>query len=146
MTKQRKKAAVTKAKAGTRASKTATKTRIAKRQATASTIRTSRDTESEAAIAARAATSPARFKSKGAQVEIRTDEERVELEIDGQVHAVRFLDNGRPFTSAYVNVMAKDVRDLAEKFVIARAAQEAHWAGLAKTVGSSEEVRGKNPG
>lgn len=96
-----------------------------------STVRASRAVESEAARAARAATAPDRFQRKGVEVEIRTGEQ-IEIVIDGTVHVVRFGDGGRPFTSAYVNAMAKDVRDLAEKWVDAKTAREAHWAELAK--------------
>lgn len=69
-----------------------------------------------------------KFSRKGRQVEIRTEGEQVEIVIDGVRHLVQFLDNGRPFTRAYVNVMATSVRDLAEKFVDQTTAEEAHWA------------------
>lgn len=73
-----------------------------------------------------------RFTRKGRKIAIRSEGERVEIEIDGTVHEVRFLDNGRPYTRAYVNAMATDVRNLAERFVDFTEAQEAHWAELRK--------------
>ena len=69
-----------------------------------------------------------KFTRKGRKVEIRAEGEQVEIVIDGVRHPVQFLDNGRPYTKAYVNVMADSVRDLAEKFVDQTAAEEAHWA------------------
>lgn len=69
-----------------------------------------------------------KFKHEGRSVTIRKQGDRVELTIDGDVHEVRFLENGRPYTSAYVNVMAKSVRDYAERFIQFTIAQEKHWA------------------
>ena len=69
-----------------------------------------------------------KFNYKGHDVTICSVEGRVELAIDGKVHEVRFLENGRPYTSAYVNVMATSVRDYAERFISFTIAQEAHWA------------------
>ena len=69
-----------------------------------------------------------RFERKGHEVVIRTIGDRTELVLDGEPHEVKFLDNGRPWTSAFVNVMAKDVHDLAEKWIDIKTAQEAHWA------------------
>lgn len=69
-----------------------------------------------------------RFQYKDHDVVISSERDRVELTINGNVHVVRFLDNGRPFTSAYVNVMASSVRDYAERFITFTIAQEAHWA------------------
>jgi hypothetical protein len=71
------------------------------------------------------------FRREGRHVVIRTVDERVEIVIDGNVHRVRFLDNGRPYTRAFVNVMATSVKDLAERFVDHSMAQEAHWAEVA---------------
>lgn len=68
------------------------------------------------------------FSYKGHNVTICGEGNRVKLVIDGKVHEVRFLDNGRPYTSAYVNVMATSVRDYAERFISFTIAQEAHWA------------------
>lgn len=67
------------------------------------------------------------FRRHGRQVRIERDGEQVAIVIDGTRHPVRFLDNGRPYTDAYVNVMAESVRDLAERFVDHVAKQEAHW-------------------
>lgn len=71
-----------------------------------------------------------KFTRKGRDVVIRTQGDRVEIVLDDAVHTVRFLDNGRPYTRAYVNAMATSVRDLAERFVDFSVAQEAHWAEL----------------
>lgn len=68
-----------------------------------------------------------RFRHKDHEVVIRSHDERTEIVIDGNVHKVRFLQNGRPYTSAFVSVMAKSVRDLAERFVDTSVAQRAHW-------------------
>lgn len=75
-------------------------------------------------------TSDDKFTRKGRNVVIRTQADQVEIVMDGAVHAVRFLDNGRPYTRAFVNVMATSVRDLAERFVDTTVAQEAHWAEI----------------
>ena len=69
-----------------------------------------------------------RFKRKGRSVVIRTDGDRTEIVIDGEPHEIRFLDNGRPWTEAYVNVMASSVRDLAERWIDFQVAQDKHWA------------------
>ena len=71
-----------------------------------------------------------RFKRKGHTVVIRTVENRTEVVLDGEPHEVKFLDNGRPWMRAYVNIMASSVRDLAEKWIDHQAAQEAHWAEI----------------
>ena len=68
------------------------------------------------------------FARKGREVAIRTEGDRVEIVLDGEVHEVRFLDDGRPYTKEYVNVMATSVRDLAERWVDSDVAQRAHWA------------------
>lgn len=69
-----------------------------------------------------------RFKRKGRNVVVRTIKARTEIVIDGEAHEVKFLDNGRPWTDAYVNVMASSVRDLAERWIDFQAAQDKHWA------------------
>jgi hypothetical protein len=66
------------------------------------------------------------------RVVIRTKGDRVTLEIDGTIHEVRFLDNGRPYTDAFVTVEAKDVRDYAERFIDFTTRQQAHWDELAE--------------
>lgn len=71
-----------------------------------------------------------KFKRKGRKVVIRTEGEQVEIVIDDIVHPVHFLDNGRPYTRAYVNIMATSVRDLAKRFVDQTVAEEAHWAEI----------------
>lgn len=71
-----------------------------------------------------------KFTRKGRTVVIRAQGDEGEIVMDGTVHAVRFLDNGRPYTRAFVNVMATSVRDLAERFVDVTVAQEAHWAEI----------------
>ena len=78
-----------------------------------------------------------RFTHAGHEVVIRNVEDRVELEIDGERHEVRFLDNGRPYTSSYVNAMAVDVVDYAERFIDFAAAQQAHWDRLRREGGES---------
>ena len=71
------------------------------------------------------------FKRKGHSVVIRTIREQVTLEIDGTVHEVRFLDNGRPYTHAFVTTMAHNVREFAEMFVDTTVRQKKHWDELA---------------
>ena len=71
------------------------------------------------------------FERSKRRVVIRTTHDRVTLEIDGTIHEVRFLENGRPYTSAFVNTMVMSVRDLAEQFVDTMARQQAHWDKLA---------------
>ena len=66
------------------------------------------------------------------RVVIRTAGDRVTLEIDGTIHDVRFLDNGRPYTDTFVTVEAKDVRDYAERFIDFTTRQKAHWDKLAE--------------
>ena len=73
-----------------------------------------------------------RFSRKGRDVIIHRIGDKVALEIDGKTYPVKFLDNGRPYTKAYVNVMATDVRDYAEKFIDFTVNQETHWETLAK--------------
>jgi hypothetical protein len=73
-----------------------------------------------------------RFERKGRQVVIRTAAEQTEIVIDGEVHEVRFLQNGRPMTRQFVNVMATSVRDLAERFIDQLTAEEQHYAEVAK--------------
>lgn len=72
------------------------------------------------------------FRRKNQKVEIRVKDDNVEIVVGSKPHKVRFLDNGRPFISEYVDVMATSVRDLAERFVDFTAAQEAHWAEVDK--------------
>ncbi len=72
------------------------------------------------------------FKRKGREVVIRTAGDRTEIVIDGAIHPVRFLENGRPMTREFVNVMATSVRDLAERFVDQMTAEERHYAEIAK--------------
>ena len=72
------------------------------------------------------------FRRKDRKIEIRTKDDNVEIVVDGKAHKVRFLDNGRPYMSEYVNAMATSVRDLAERFVDFTAAQEAQWADVDK--------------
>lgn len=79
-----------------------------------------------------------KFSKNRHAVQIRNIDGRVELEIDGVVHEVRFLDNGRPYTRTYVNSMVNNVREYAEKFIEFTAAQHAHWAELAKTCAGRE--------
>jgi len=69
-----------------------------------------------------------KFRRKGRKVVIRTVDDQPQIVIDGVAHEVYFLDNGRPYTKAFVNIMATSVRDLAERFVDFSDAQEAHWA------------------
>lgn len=69
-----------------------------------------------------------KFKIFDRNVSIKAEGERVTLLIDDEVHEIKFLKNGRPYTSAYVNVMAKSVHDYAERFVKFSDAQEKHWA------------------
>ena len=68
-----------------------------------------------------------KFKHEGREITIRKQNGRVELTIDNDVHEVRFLKNGRPYTNAYVNVKAKSIHDYAERFVQFTNAQEKHW-------------------
>ena len=68
------------------------------------------------------------FTLLGRKVVIRTIDERVELVIDNKAYEIRFLKNGRPYTSEYVNAMATSVRDYAERFIKFTEAQEKHWA------------------
>ncbi len=68
-----------------------------------------------------------KFTLLGRKVVIRAEGKRVELVIDNVVHEVRFLKNGRPFTSAYVNIMATSVRDYAERFIKFTDVQQKHW-------------------
>lgn len=70
------------------------------------------------------------FTLLGRKVVIRTIDERVELVIDNKVYEIRFLKNGRPYTSEYVNAMATSVRDYAERFIKFTEAQEKHWAEI----------------
>lgn len=70
------------------------------------------------------------FNYAGHEVEIRKSAGRVELVIDDEVHELRFLDNGRPFTSTYVNAMVTSVRGYVERFIDFTAAQESYWKGL----------------
>jgi hypothetical protein len=72
------------------------------------------------------------FTHKNRKVEVRVKDGTVEIVVDGRAHDVRFLDNGRPYMSEFVNVMATSVKDLAELFVEFSAAQEAHWAEVDK--------------
>ncbi|SER70240.1 hypothetical protein SAMN05421690_10563 [Nitrosomonas sp. Nm51] len=69
-----------------------------------------------------------RFKLLNRSVSIQTEGDRVTLAVDNDVHEVKFLKNGRPYTKAYVNVMATSIRDYAERFVKFTDAQEKHWA------------------
>ena len=71
-----------------------------------------------------------KFKHLDRKVIIRTDSSRTELVIDDDIHEVRFLKNGRPYTRAYVNVMASSVRDYAERFIQFSIAQKKHWAEI----------------
>ena len=71
-----------------------------------------------------------KFKHLDRKVIIRTDSSRTELVIDDDIHEVRFLKNGRPYTRAYVNVMASSVRDYAERFIQFSIAQKEHWAEI----------------
>jgi len=61
-------------------------------------------------------------------VSIRQTDEDVELVIDTDIYSVRFLKNGRPYTSAFVNVMATSVKDYAERFITFTRNQHQHWA------------------
>ncbi len=86
-----------------------------------------------------------RFERKGHDVVIRTIDDRTELVLDGEPHEVKFLDNGRPWTSAFVNVMATSVRDLAEMWIDQKTAQEAHWAEVdEQRKQKAKKKKGKN--
>lgn len=73
-----------------------------------------------------------KFTHQGSEIIYRIIGQRSELEINGKVLTLRFLDNGRPYTSEYVNAMATDVEDYARKFIDFHKAQKAQWEDLAK--------------
>lgn len=73
------------------------------------------------------ATNERKYTHENTQFVIRETAEQSELEIDGKVFKLRFLENGRPFTSEYVNSMAKDVEDYAIRFINFNKAQQKHW-------------------
>lgn len=83
----------------------------------------------------------ASFRRKNRDVVIRTEGERMEIVVEGTPHEVRFLDNGRPYTRAFVSTEATSVRDLAERFVDQMAAQEAHWAEVAAARAKDRKTR-----
>jgi hypothetical protein len=78
------------------------------------------------------------FRCHDHDVVIRSESDHTEIVIEGVAHQVMFLDNGRPYTRAYVNAMATSVRDLANRFVAQKVAEEAHWAKLANPPTDSE--------
>lgn len=68
-----------------------------------------------------------KFEFGGRRVEVRVADQQASLFIDDKTYPLRFLKNGRPYSSAYVNVMATSVKDYAERFIKFTEAQQKHW-------------------
>lgn len=83
------------------------------------------------------------FEFGGRRVEVRVTDQQASLFIDDKTYPLRFLKNGRPYTSAYVNVMAASVKDYAERFVSFTETQQKHWKAVnearAKAASSERE-------